>query len=92
MLKSPILTNIAARYDASVAQVVLRWALWENVVVVPRSSNANHIALNFAAQYVPLNADDVNMIRELQGQIDEDELTEAIEKSVSYFWDLKSED
>ena len=51
-------------------------------MVVPRSSNVKHIALNFASQYIPLNARDVRMIRELQGEIDEDEVAAAIEKTV----------
>ena len=78
-----MLTSIAAKYDASVAQVVLRWAMWEDVVVVPRSSNFKHIALNFAAQYVPINTRDVHTIQALQGQIDEDEIAGAIAKTVS---------
>ena len=84
VLNNSLLTHIAASYDASVAQVVLRWAMWENVVVVPRSSNFKHIALNFAAQYVPLNERDVHVIRELQGQINEDEVTAAFAKKVTY--------
>ena len=87
VLNNSVLANIAASYDTSVAQVVLRWAMWENVVVVPRSSDFKHIALNFAAQYTPLNARDVHVIRELQGQIDEDEIAAAIEKTVSCFQD-----
>ena len=85
VLNSSVLNSIAAKYDASVPQVVLRWAMWENVVVVPRSSNFKHIALNFASQYVPLNAPDVQAIREMQGQISEEELAAAIEKTVSCF-------
>ena len=78
-----MLNSIAAKYDASIPQVVLRWAMWEDVVVVPRSSDSKHIALNFASQYVPLNEDDVNAIRGMQGEINEDELAAAIEKTVS---------
>lgn len=78
-----VLLRIAAKYDASVFQVVLRWAIWENVVTIPRSSDPKHIALNFASQFVPLNEQDIEFIRGLQGLIAEDEITEAIEKSVS---------
>ena len=84
VFNSSVLRAIASSYDVTVAQVVLRWALWENVVVVPRSSNYQHIALNFASQYVPLNARDVRMIRNLQGQINEDEFNEAFENKVSH--------
>ena len=85
VLNNSVLANIAAKYDASVAQIVLRWAMWENVVVVARSGNFKHIALNFAAQYVPINVRDVHVIRELQGQIDENEIAAAIAQTVCYF-------
>ena len=85
---NPVLNNsglakIAAKYDSSIPQVVLRWAMWENVATIPRSSDPKHIALNFAAQFLPLSEQDIEYVRSLQGLISEDDFEESIGKLVS---------
>lgn len=43
----PLLSEIAARYQKSVPQVILRWLLQRNIVVIPKSINPERIAQNF---------------------------------------------
>ncbi|MFD6275127.1 aldo/keto reductase [Streptomyces sp. NPDC060209] len=43
----PVLTGIAAAHGKSVAQVVLRWLIQRNVVVIPKSVRAERMAENF---------------------------------------------
>ena len=43
-----MLSEIAAGHDKSVAQVILRWDLQRDVVVIPGSSNPDHIEENIS--------------------------------------------
>jgi diketogulonate reductase-like aldo/keto reductase len=45
-LASPVLVEIAATYEVSTAQVVLRWHLDHKVVVIPKSVHRERIAAN----------------------------------------------
>lgn len=46
MLSHPTVVSVAQDVGRSPAQVVLRWALQQGVIVLPRSSSADHIAAN----------------------------------------------
>lgn len=46
LLNDTVITNIAKAHDVSSAQVILRWNLQKGVVVIPGSSNPNHIKEN----------------------------------------------
>ncbi|WP_435361620.1 aldo/keto reductase [Haloarchaeobius sp. DFWS5] len=46
-----VVTELAAKYDKSPAQVVLRWALDHDVVVLSRSTSAEHIEDNIAIEW-----------------------------------------
>ena len=43
----PVLTEIGAKYDKSVAQVALRWNVQRGVVVIPKSTHRNRMEQNF---------------------------------------------
>jgi 2,5-diketo-D-gluconate reductase A len=43
----PLITAIAARYDKSVTQTILRWHVQQGLVPIPRSRDAGRIAENF---------------------------------------------
>jgi len=40
------LKRTASKYDRSFAQIVLRWLVSKGVVVIPKSTNPNHLADN----------------------------------------------
>ncbi len=48
LLSDPVLTRIAAEHGKSVAQVILRWDLQRGVVVIPGSSNPDHMKENIS--------------------------------------------
>ncbi|GGP95427.1 diketogulonate reductase-like aldo/keto reductase [Actinomadura coerulea] len=58
-LRDPVLTEIAGRYGVTPAQVVLRWHLEHDIVILPRSSRREHIAANFDLEGFALTEEDV---------------------------------
>lgn len=48
LLSDPVLSRIAASHGKSVAQVILRWDLQRGVVVIPGSSNPDHMKENIS--------------------------------------------
>ncbi|GAA2430839.1 aldo/keto reductase [Actinomadura vinacea] len=61
-LRDPVLTEIAQRHDATPAQVVLRWHLEHDIVILPRSSRPERIAANFDLERFDLTKDDITAI------------------------------
>ncbi|WP_396445553.1 aldo/keto reductase [Actinomadura sp.] len=64
-LRDPVITEIAQRYGATPAQVVLRWHLEHGIVILPRSSRREHIAANFDLDGIALTKEDVAAIDSL---------------------------
>ncbi|XP_068743702.1 uncharacterized protein [Montipora capricornis] len=62
------LRKIATRFDASIAQLVIKWCL-EHTICVPRSRNPNHIQTNFHLFHVVLNDQDREYFENLDGKI-----------------------
>jgi diketogulonate reductase-like aldo/keto reductase len=57
VLSDDVLIDIGRRYDASPAQVALRWATQhENVVAIPKSTSREHLAENLASFEFTLSA------------------------------------
>jgi len=46
ILDDPVVTDVAEKHDATPAQVVLRWSVEQDVVVLPKSTNPEHIRTN----------------------------------------------
>ena len=65
LLSDPVLSRIAAKYNKSVAQVILRWDLQRGVVVIPGSSNPNHIEENISIFDFSLTDDEMAQIAAL---------------------------
>lgn len=61
-LRDPVLTGIARRHGVTPAQVVLRWHLEHDIVILPRSSRRERIAANFDLDGFELTADEVSAI------------------------------
>ncbi|KAA2316254.1 aldo/keto reductase [Pseudooceanicola sediminis] len=62
----PTLVEIARRLDRSVPQVILRWHIQLGLSVIPRSSNPDHMASNFAAQSFELSDADMAAIEGME--------------------------
>ncbi|GAA2631456.1 aldo/keto reductase [Actinomadura fulvescens] len=61
-LRHPVLTEIAERHAVTPAQVVLRWHLEHDIVILPRSSRRERIAANFDLEHFSLTTEDVTAI------------------------------
>lgn len=62
----PVLAEIAAAHGRSIAQIVLRWLLQQDVASIPFSSKAERIADNFAVFDFALSEDDMRRISALK--------------------------
>ena len=59
------LDKIASKYQKSVAQIILRWNIQRNVVVIPRTINEEHLKENIDIWDFSLNDDDMKAISKL---------------------------
>ena len=66
VLKDPALARIAAKHDATVAQVALAWALQLGYAVIPSSTRRENLASNLLARDLQLDADDMAAIAALE--------------------------
>ncbi len=65
LLNDKVLKDIAAKYNKSVAQIILRWNLQRGVIVIPGSSNRQHIIENTEIYDFELSDEDMKKISEL---------------------------
>lgn len=66
VLKDPVLTQIASKHQATVAQVALAWALQLGYAVIPSSTKRENLASNLLARDLRLDADDMARIALLE--------------------------
>lgn len=65
MLSDPVLLDIARAHGVSAAQVILRWNLQKGVVVIPGSSNPDHILENTQLYHFELSEEEMQRINAL---------------------------
>lgn len=65
LLNNKVITDIAKAHNVSAAQVILRWNLQKNVVVIPGSSNQNHIKENLDLFGFQLTNEEMEKIKSL---------------------------
>jgi diketogulonate reductase-like aldo/keto reductase len=61
-----VLTNLATKYEKSVAQIMLRWAMQKGTVVIPGTGNPKHMKENLAVYDMELSEEDMQAIDELR--------------------------
>ena len=65
LLGDPVISEIAKAHDVSSAQVILRWNLQKSVVVIPGSSNPDHIKENTELYHFSLTEEEMEQINNL---------------------------
>lgn len=60
-----VIKELATKYNKSSAQIILRWQLQAGYIVIPGSSNPNHIAENYNVFDFELSSEDMKMITNL---------------------------
>ncbi|MEU5907805.1 aldo/keto reductase [Micromonospora sp. NPDC047467] len=66
-LSDPVLTRIAGAHGVSPAQVVLRWHIDHEIVVIPKSVTPERISANFDVSHFSLTAEEMRDIDALGG-------------------------
>lgn len=65
IFKNKLLRSIGAKYNKSVAQVILRWLIQRGVVTIPKSVRKERMAENFNIFDFELGEQDMNEMKEL---------------------------
>ncbi len=65
MFNNPIILEIGKKHNKSAAQVILRWLIQRNVVVIPKSVRKERIIENFNVFDFELSEDDMNKIKSM---------------------------
>jgi alcohol dehydrogenase (NADP+) len=65
LLENKVVNEVAKKHDASPAQVLISWQMHRDVIVIPKSTNANRIQENFEAASLSLDLDDMEKINEI---------------------------
>ena len=65
-LQSDVITSIAARFDVSSAQVIIRWHLQRGRVVLPKSASIERLAANLDTNGFELTEEDLMAIEGLE--------------------------
>lgn len=60
-----VIKELASKYNKTSAQIILRWQLQAGYIVIPGSSNSNHIAENYNIFDFELSSEDMKMITNL---------------------------
>ncbi|RYF78290.1 MAG: aldo/keto reductase [Cytophagaceae bacterium] len=66
LFHNELLASIGAKYEKSIAQVVLRWLTQRGVVAIPKSVRKERMVENFDVFNFELSADDMNVIATLE--------------------------
>ena len=65
LFSNEVLSAIGAKYEKSVDQVVLRWLIQRNVVVIPKSTHRERMIQNLDAFSFTLSDEDMQTIQTL---------------------------
>lgn len=65
ILSNPVLVEIGKKYNKTAAQVIIRWHLQNDIIVIPKSVHEERIQENFDVFDFELTADDIQKINAL---------------------------
>ncbi|XP_077863655.1 putative oxidoreductase YtbE isoform X2 [Saccoglossus kowalevskii] len=65
LLTDPLVTKMAKMYGKKESHVLLKWALQQNISVIPKSTNKDHLEENFNVWDFELTEDDILELKKL---------------------------
>lgn len=65
VMQEPLLQDIAAKHDATAAQVTIAWLLQQGFAVIPSSTKREHLEANWAARNLRLSSGEIEAIAQL---------------------------
>lgn len=65
LLEHPVIAEIAEKHNATPGQILIRWAMERDTIVIPKSVSENHITENIKAADLELDEDDLESIHDL---------------------------
>lgn len=65
ILENPVLVEIGKKYNKSAAQVIIRWHLQNDIIVIPKSVHEDRIKQNFDVFDFELTEEDIKQINQL---------------------------
>ena len=65
ILENETIDIVAKKYGKTIAQVILRWLLQQNIVIIPKTWNPRHLEENITLYDFELNDDDMKIIDSL---------------------------
>ncbi|KAM5548572.1 NADP-dependent D-sorbitol-6-phosphate dehydrogenase-like [Rosa sericea] len=68
-LDDPVLKNLAEKYKKTVAQVVLRWGIQRNTVVIPKTSKLERLKENFEVFDFEISKEDMDLIKKVDRKL-----------------------
>jgi 2,5-diketo-D-gluconate reductase A len=68
VINDPVIGKISEKHRKSAAQIVIRWHLQSNIIVIPRASKPARVRENFDVFDFTLDADDMKAIEGLDGK------------------------
>ncbi|WP_276882794.1 aldo/keto reductase [Campylobacter cuniculorum] len=68
IFKNTLLMQIASKYNKSVAQIILRWLIQRNIIVIPKTTSKERMKENFAVFDFVLSEQDMQSIATLDTQ------------------------
>lgn len=66
VLADPVIAAIAERHGCSTAEVVLRWHLLNDLVIIPKAASRHHLASNLSIPEIALSAEDLTALAALE--------------------------
>lgn len=65
LINEPTIQQLAIKYNATPAQILLAWGLRRKTIVIPKSVHPKRLAENYLAQNIMLDSSDMDLIHQL---------------------------